>query len=211
MNRLRNLFAIPELRKRLLFTLILLAIYRLGVHVSVPGVNAENLAAALRRGGGGLFDVIDLFSGGAFKKFSVFALGITPYITASIVLQLMGAVVPALEQLQKKEGEAGRQKINEWTRYLTFFLAFVQGFGVASLAQSMGPDVVTIPGIGFKILCGFTLSVGSVFVMWIGEQITERGIGNGISLLIFAGIVAGLPQALTTLTVMITQSLQNAP
>ena len=216
MNRIRNLFAIPELRKRLLFTLALLAIYRLGVHVSVPGVNAENLAAALRRGGGGLFDVIDLFSGGAFKKFSVFALGIAPYITASIVLQLMGAVVPYLENLQKKEGEAGRQKINQWTRYLTVGLAFVQGMGIASLAQSQnapGLEVVTssLSPTTFRLLAAFTLSVGTIFVMWIGEQITERGIGNGISLLIFAGIVAGLPQALTTLTVMITQSLKNAP
>jgi preprotein translocase subunit SecY len=217
MNRLKNLFAIPELRKRLLFTLILLAIYRLGVHVSVPGVNAENLQAALRRGGGGgLFDVVDLFSGGAFKKFSVFALGIAPYITASIVFQLMGAVVPYLDNLQKKEGEAGRNKINQWTRYLTVLLAFVQGMGLSSLAMSQnapGLEVVTssISPTSFRLLAAFTLSVGTIFVMWIGEQITERGIGNGISLLIFAGIVAGLPQGLTTLTVMITQSLKNAP
>lgn len=216
MNRLKNLFAVPELRKRVLFTLILLVIYRLGVHVSVPGVNAENLQAALRRGGGGLFDVVDLFSGGAFKKFSVFALGIAPYITASIVLQLMGAVVPYLDNLQKKEGEAGREKINQWTRYLTVALAFIQGFGIASLAQSQnqpGLEVVvsTLSPTGFRLLAAFTLSVGSLFVMWIGEQITERGVGNGISLLIFAGIVAGLPQGLTTLSVMMSQSLRNAP
>jgi len=216
MNRLRNLFAIPELRRRVLFTLILLVIYRLGVHVSVPGVNAENLQAALRRGGGGLFDVVDLFSGGAFKKFSVFALGIAPYITASIVLQLMGAVVPYLDNLQKKEGEAGREKINQWTRYLTVGLAFVQGFGIASLAQSQnqpGLEVVvsTLSPTGFRLLAAFSLAVGSIFVMWVGEQITERGVGNGISLLIFAGIVAGLPQGVTTLSVMISQSLKNAP
>jgi preprotein translocase subunit SecY len=216
MNRLRNLFASPDVRKRLLFTLILLAVYRLGVHVSVPGVNAENLASALRRGAGGLFDVVDLFSGGAFKKFSVFALGIAPYITASIVLQLMGAVVPYLENLQKKEGEAGRQKINQWTRYLTVGLAFVQGMGIATLAQSQnspGLEVVTtaISPTAFRFLAAFTLTVGTMFVMWIGEQITERGIGNGISLLIFAGIVAGLPQGVTTLTVLITKSLTNAP
>lgn len=216
MNRLKNLFAVPELRKRVLFTLILLVIYRLGVHVSVPGVNAENLQAALRRGGGGLFDVVDLFSGGAFKKFSVFALGIAPYITASIVLQLMGAVVPYLDNLQKKEGEAGRQKINEWTRYLTVGLAFIQGFGIASLAQSQnqpGLEVVvsTLSPTGFRLLAAFSLAVGSIFVMWLGEQITERGVGNGISLLIFAGIVAGLPQGLTTLSVMMSQSLRNAP
>ena len=211
MNRLKDLFANPELRKRLLFTLVLLAIYRLGVHVSVPGVNAENLQAALRRGAGGLFDVVDLFSGGAFKKFSVFALGIAPYITASIVLQLMGAVVPYLENLQKKEGEAGRQKINQWTRYLTVALAFVQGMGIASLAQSQNAPGLEVVTTAFRLLAAFTLSVGTIFVMWIGEQITERGIGNGISLLIFAGIVAGLPQAMTTITVMITQSLKNAP
>lgn len=216
MNRLKNLFAVPELRKRVLFTLILLVIYRLGVHVSVPGVNAENLQAALRRGGGGLFDVVDLFSGGAFKKFSVFALGIAPYITASIVLQLMGAVVPYLDNLQKKEGEAGRQKINEWTRYLTVGLAFIQGFGIASLAQSQnqpGLEVVvsTLSPTGFRLLAAFSLAVGSIFVMWLGEQITERGVGNGISLLIFAGIVAGLPQGVTTLSVMMSQSLRNAP
>ena len=208
MEKLRQLFSNPELRKRLLFTLILLVIYRLGVHVSVPGVNAEALAKNLGKAGD-LLNVVDLFSGGAFKKFSIFALGITPYITASIVLQLMGAVVPTLEQLQKKEGEAGRQKINQWTRYLTVGLAFVQGFGVASLAQNLGPDVVIIPGFGFKLLCAFTLSTGSIFVMWIGEQITDRGIGNGISLLIFAGIVAGLPKGLTTIGAMLRDSLAN--
>jgi len=208
MEKLRQLFSNPELRKRLAFTLIMLVIYRLGVHVSVPGVNAEALAKNLGKAGD-LLNVVDLFSGGAFKKFSVFALGITPYITASIVLQLMGAVVPTLENLQKKEGEAGRNKINQWTRYLTVGLAFIQGFGVASLAQSLGPDVVIIPGVEFKLLCAFTLATGSIFVMWIGEQITERGIGNGISLLIFAGIVAGLPRAGGTIGSMLKDSLAN--
>jgi len=208
MEKLRQLFSNPELRKRLGFTLIMLVIYRLGVHVSVPGVNAEALAKNLGKAGD-LLNVVDLFSGGAFKKFSIFALGITPYITASIVLQLMGAVVPTLENLQKKEGEAGRNKINQWTRYLTVGLAFVQGFGIASLAQSLGPDVVIIPGIGFKLLCAFTLATGSIFVMWIGEQITDRGIGNGISLLIFAGIVSGLPKACGTIGSMLKDSLAN--
>jgi len=208
MEKLRQLFSNPELRKRLFFTLVMLVIYRLGVHVSVPGVNAEALAKNLGKAGD-LLNVVDLFSGGAFKKFSIFALGITPYITASIVLQLMGAVVPTLENLQKKEGEAGRNKINQWTRYLTVGLAFVQGFGIASLAQSLGPDVVIIPGIAFKLLCAFTLSTGSVFVMWIGEQITDRGIGNGISLLIFAGIVAGLPKGVGTIGSMLRDSLAN--
>ncbi|WP_306597972.1 preprotein translocase subunit SecY [Geothrix sp. 21YS21S-2] len=209
MEKLRQLFSNPELRKRLLFTLTMLVIYRLGVHVSVPGVNAEALAKNLGKAGD-LLNVVDLFSGGAFKKFSVFALGITPYITASIVLQLMGAVVPALENLQKKEGEAGRQKINQWTRFLTVGLAFVQGFGIASLAQSLGPDVVINPGLGFKILCAFTLSTGTIFVMWIGEQITDRGVGNGISLLIFAGIVSGLPKAMETIGTMFMASLKGA-
>jgi len=206
MERLRQIFSNPELRKRLFFTLVLLLVYRLGVHVSVPGVNAEALAANIGKAGD-LLNVVDLFSGGAFKKFSVFALGITPYITASIVLQLLGAVVPTLENLQKKEGEAGRQKVNQWTRYLTVVLAFVQGFGIASLAQSMGTDVVANPGFGFKLLCAWTLATGTIFVMWIGEQITDRGLGNGISLLIFAGIVAGLPKALQTFGAMLRESI----
>lgn len=209
MERLKQLFSNPELRKRLIFTLVLLLVYRLGVHVSVPGVNTEALSRNLDKTGG-LLNMLDLFSGGAFKKFSVFALGITPYITGSIVLQLMGAVVPALENLQKKEGEAGRQKINQWTRYLTVVLAFLQGLGIATMAQSIGPDVVTNPGMGFKLMTGFTLATGTIFVMWIGEQITERGIGNGISLLIFAGIVAGLPNALHTIWVAMWGSLTGA-
>jgi len=208
MERLRQLFSNPELRKRLIFTLVMLLIYRLGVHVAVPGVNTEMLAKNLGKAGD-LLNVVDLFSGGAFKKFSVFALGITPYITASIVLQLMGAVVPTLENLQKKEGEAGRQKINQWTRFLTVGLAFAQGFGIASLAQGLGPDVVVNPGIGFKLMCAFTLATGTIFVMWIGEQITERGVGNGISLLIFAGIVAGLPKAIQTLSAMFRDSIMQ--
>ncbi len=217
MDYLRNLFASKELRKRVLFTLIMLVIFRLGVQVSVPGVNTENLRTALQSGGGnGLFDVVNLFSGGAFLKFSVFALGIAPYITASIVFQLMGAVVPYLDNLQKKEGEAGREKINQWTRYLTVGLAFIQGFGIASLALSQnqhGLEVVTstLSPTGFRLLTAFSLSVGSMFVMWIGEQITERGVGNGISLLIFAGIVAGLPRGVTTVSMMMMESLRNAP
>lgn len=210
MNRLRQLFTNPELRKRLIFTLVMLVIYRLGVHVSVPGVNAQALAKNLGKASD-LLNVVDLFSGGAFKKFSVFALGITPYITASIVLQLMGAVVPTLENLQKKEGEAGRQKINQWTRYLTVLLAFVQGFGIATMARNLGPDVVdpSLSAFGFKMLCAFTLATGSMFIMWIGEQITERGLGNGISLLIFAGIVAGLPTGVKTVGSMFIDSLRG--
>jgi preprotein translocase subunit SecY len=210
MERIRQLFVNPELRKRLLFTLVMLVIYRLGVHVSVPGVNPTALAKAMGKAGD-LLGVVDLFSGGAFKKFSVFALGITPYITSSIVLQLMGAVVPTLENLQKKEGEAGRQKINQWTRYLTVGLAFVQGFGIAAMAQKMGADIIdpSLSPMGFKLLCAATLTTGSIFIMWIGEQITERGLGNGISLLIFAGSVAGLPQGIRTLSTLFVESLQG--
>jgi preprotein translocase subunit SecY len=210
MEWLRQTFSNPELRKRLIFTFAMLAIFRLGVHVSVPGVNVESLQAALTGDVGNLAGIIDLFSGGGFKKFSVFALGITPYITASIVFQLMGAVVPQLEQLQKKEGEAGRQKINQWTRYLTVFLSFVQGLGIATLAQKM-PGVVDpdFTGLGFKFMCAFTLATGTVFIMWIGEQITERGVGNGISLMIFAGIISGLPNGISTITKLILGSFPD--
>jgi len=209
MEQLRQIFSNPELRKRLFFTLIMLAIFRLGVHVSVPGVNVEILQSALKSKAGDFAGMIDLFSGGGFKKFSIFALGITPYITASIVLQLMGAVVPQLEQLQKKEGEAGRKKINQWTRYLTVALAFVQGIGIATMAQAIQVGVVENPGMAFKLMCAFTLTTGTIFIMWIGEQITERGIGNGISLMIFAGIVAGLPRGVQTIYSLFVESIRG--
>jgi preprotein translocase subunit SecY len=210
MEWLRQIFSNPELRKRLLFTFVMLAIFRLGVHVSVPGVNVEILQSALQNNpAGNLTGIIDLFSGGGFKKFSIFALGIMPYITASIVFQLMGAVVPQLEQLQKKEGEAGRQKINQWTRYLTVGLSFVQGFGIATLAESIQVGVVDNPGMAFKLMCALTLATGTVFIMWIGEQITERGVGNGISLMIFAGIIAGLPKGVHTIGALFIESIQG--
>ena len=207
MEKIRQLFSSIELRKRLFFTLTMLLIHRLGMHISVPGVNAEALAKKV--GAEYLFNAMDMVSGGALKSFSIFALGIAPYITASIVLQLVGVVVPAVEYLQKKDGEAGRSKINQWTRYLTVILAFVQGFGVASLAQNLGSDVAIVQGISFKLLCALTLTAGSIFVMWIGEQITDRGVGNGISLLIFAGIVARLPKDIGTMGLMIRDSLTN--
>ncbi|MCL1893170.1 MAG: preprotein translocase subunit SecY [Holophagaceae bacterium] len=209
MEYIRQIFTNPELRKRLIFTLVMLAIFRLGVHVSVPGVNVDALQAALHGKAGDLTGIIDLFSGGGFKKFSIFALGITPYITASIVLQLMGAVIPQLEQLQKKEGEAGRRKINQWTRYLTVGLSFIQGLGIATLAQSFGEEVVPNADISFKLMCAFTLATGTVFIMWIGEQITERGIGNGISLMIFAGIVSGLPRGVQTIADKFVESIRG--
>lgn len=207
MEKIRQLFSNVELRKRLFFTLSMLLIYRLGIHISVPGVNAEALTKKV--GAEYLFNAMDMVSGGALKSFSIFALGIAPYITASIVLQLVGVLVPAVEYLQKKDGEAGRSKINQWTRYLTVALAFAQGFGIASLAQSLGPDVAIAHGLSFKFLCALTLTAGSIFVMWIGEQITDRGIGNGISLLIFAGIVARLPKDIGVMGLMIRDSLFN--
>ena len=185
----RNMFSIPELRKRILFTLGLLAVYRLGAHVTTPGINQEQLLRVWENIGSTLLGVLDLFSGGNFRTISIFALGVTPYITASIILQLMTTVFPQLKKLQE-EGEAGRQKINQYTRYLTVVLCTFQTFIVARWLQSNG----VLPDGGWYLASTvLTLTTGTVFVMWLGEQITERGIGNGISLLIFAGIVIGLP------------------
>ncbi len=186
----RNMFQVPDLRRRILFTLGLLAVYRLGAHVTVPGVNKERLEQVWNDVSGTLLSVLDLFSGGNFRTISVFALGVTPYITASIILQLMTVVSPQLKKLQE-EGEMGRQKINQWTRYLTVGLACIQTSFVAHWLQING---VGDPGWGFLLTAVLTLTTGTIFVMWLGEQITERGVGNGISLLIFAGIIIGLPQ-----------------
>jgi preprotein translocase subunit SecY len=185
----RNMFSVPDLRRRILFTLGILAIYRLGAHIGAPGINRERLDQVWQDVAGTLLGVLDLFSGGNFRTISVFALGVTPYITASIILQLMTVVYPALKKLQE-EGEAGRQKINQWTRYLTVGLACIQTSFVAHWLQVNG---VGAPTWGFLLTAVLTLTTGTVFVMWLGEQITERGVGNGISLLIFAGIVIGLP------------------
>src|SRR5215212_397562 len=190
----RNMFQVPDLRKRIFFTLGLLAIYRIGAHVTAPGINKERLEAVWADVGNTLLGVLDLFSGGNFRTISVFALGVTPYITASIILQLMTVVSPQLKKLQE-EGEMGRQKINQWTRYLTVGLAAIQTFFVANWLQYNG--VANNPGKGFLIGTALTLTTGTIFVMWLGEQITERGVGNGISLLIFAGIVIGLPNGVT--------------
>jgi len=190
-----NVFRIPDLRKRILFTLGLLAVYRLGGHIPTPGIDANRLAAFFQQNQGTLFGFIDLFSGGMLRRLTIFALGIMPYITASIILQLMTVVVPTLEKLQK-EGELGRRKITQWTRYLTVILALVQSFGIAvSLMKSEGGFVLN-PGVGFVLMTVLSLTTGTAFIMWLGEQITERGIGNGMSLLIFAGIVVGLPRAI---------------
>lgn len=185
----RNMFSVPDLRRRILFTLGVLAVYRLGAHIGSPGINRERLEQVWQDVAGTLLGVLDLFSGGNFRTISVFALGVTPYITASIILQLMTVVYPSLKKLQE-EGEAGRQKINQWTRYLTVGLAAIQTSFVAHWLQVNG---VGEPTWGFLLSTVLTLTTGTIFVMWLGEQITERGVGNGISLLIFAGIVIGLP------------------
>ena len=189
----RNMFNVPDLRRRIFFTLGLLAVYRLGAHVTAPGINAQRLEQVWRDVAGTLLGVLDLFSGGNFRTISIFALGVTPYITASIILQLMTVVSPQLKKLQE-EGEMGRQKINQWTRYLTVGLAGIQTSFVAHWLQVNG---VGDPGWGFLLTTVLTLTTGTIFVMWLGEQITERGVGNGISLLIFAGIVIGLPRGVT--------------
>ena len=185
----RNMFQVPDLRKRIFFTLGLLAVYRIGAHITTPGIDKVKLEAVWHDVGNTLLGVLDLFSGGNFRTISIFALGVTPYITASIILQLMTVVSPQLKKLQE-EGEMGRQKINQWTRYLTVGLAAIQTFFVANWLQY---NEVGAKGWGFRLGTALILTTGTIFVMWLGEQITERGIGNGISLLIFAGIVIGLP------------------
>src|ERR687898_2204563 len=185
----RNMFSVPDLRRRIFFTLGILAVYRLGAHIGAPGINRERLDQVWQDVSGTLLGVLDLFSGGNFRVISIFALGVTPYITSSIILQLMTVVSPQLKKLQE-EGEMGRQKINQWTRYLTVMLAAIQTSFVAHWLQVNG---VGAPGWGFRLSTVLTLTTGTIFVMWLGEQITERGVGNGISLLIFAGIVIGLP------------------
>ena len=194
----QNIFKIPELKKRILFTLALLIVYRIGVHVPVPGIDTSSLASFFARAEGTIFGIFNMFSGGAFQRLSVFALGIMPYISASIILQLLTVVIPHLEQL-KKEGEAWRKKITQYTRYSTVVLSIIQGFGISVGLESMsspgGAPVVMIPGWAFRLMTVITLTAGTAFIMWLGEQITERGIGNGISLIIFAGIVARLPTA----------------
>ena len=194
----QSIFKIPELKKRILYTLGLLFVYRIGVHVPTPGIDAVALASFFERAQGTLLGLFDMFSGGALERLSVFALGIMPYISASIILQLLTVVIPHLERLSK-EGEAGRKKITQYTRYGTVVLSIIQGFGISvgleSMAAPGGASVVIDPGWGFRLMTVMTLTAGTAFIMWLGEQITERGIGNGISLIIFAGIVARMPAA----------------
>jgi preprotein translocase subunit SecY len=208
-NAIRNLFKVPELRKRVLFTLGMLVIYRTGIHIPVPGVDPDALEQLWGQLGG-MFGVLDLFSGGNLRRISIFALGIMPYITASIILQLMTSIdFMGLKKVQE-EGESGRRKITQYTRYLTVLLCLVQGIGISLwLQQQSSATGPLVPGSGFwfVFISTLTLMTGTVFVMWLGEQITERGVGNGISLLIFAGIVVGLPNGIQQLMGRITDPL----
>ncbi|MFQ5816886.1 MAG: preprotein translocase subunit SecY [Terriglobia bacterium] len=197
-DRIANIFRIPDLRRRILFTLAILAVYRLGAHISTPGINTELLLQFFEQYRGTWLGLVDIFSGGNFRSMTIFALGIMPYITASIILQLMTVVWPYLERLQK-EGELGRRKITQYTRYLTVFLAAFQALTIALTLQRGsvgGVRYVLNPGLGFILMTVLTLTTGTIFIMWLGEQISDRGIGNGMSLIIFAGIVVGLVPAL---------------
>jgi len=197
----RNLFRIPDLRNRVLFTLALLAVYRIGAHIPTPGINIAELTRLFEQGQGSVLGIFDLFSGGNLRKLTIFALGIMPYITASIILQLMTVVFPYLEKLQK-EGELGRRKITQYTRYLTIVLSVIQSTTIATALQNTaysGQSLVYHPGPSFVLMTILTLTTGSAFIMWLGEQISERGIGNGMSLIIFVGIVVGLPRAILNL------------
>lgn len=209
----QNIPKIPELRKRIIVTFLFLAVYRIGVNVPTPGIDGKALAAFFAQHKEGMLGLMDMFSGGALQNLSVFALGIMPYISASIILQLLTVVIPFLEKL-KKEGEAGRKKITQYTRYGTVLLSVVQGFGISVGLEKMsgptGSPVVLVPGWSFRLMTIITLTAGTAFLMWLGEQISERGIGNGISLIIFAGIVAQLPSA-TVNTISLMQTGEMGP
>jgi len=195
-EKIANIFRIPDLRKRVLFTLGLLAVYRIGAHVPTPGINADALMQFFNQNSGSALGLFDMFTGGNLRKLTVFALGIMPYITASIIFQLLTVIYEPLAKLQK-EGELGRRKITQWTRYVTVLLAIVQSGAIAfSLPSMQGGSMVSMPRGEFVPLCVVTLTAGTAFIMWLGEQITERGIGNGMSLLIFTGIVVGLPRGI---------------
>ncbi len=198
LTTIQNIFKIPELRSRILFTLALLVVCRVGSHIPTPGINSEALRKFLLEKGGAVVGFFDIFSGGALSQMAIFALGIMPYISASIIIQLLTVVIPALGKIAK-EGEAGRKKIIKYTRYGTVGIALVQSFGMAIGIEGMaGGEFVQNPGWSFRLMTMITLTSGTVFLMWLGEQITERGIGNGISLIIFSGIVAGLPSAIVS-------------
>ena len=196
LEKFLNIFRIPDLRKRVLFTLGILAVYRLGAWIPTPGVNSNQLEIMFNQQTGSMFGLMDLFSGGTLRRMTIFALGIMPYITASIIFQLLTVVYEPLARIQK-EGELGRRKITQWTRYLTVILGALQSIGIAAILTKQG--LVLHPGPSFIMLAVLTLTAGTAFIMWLGEQITDRGIGNGMSLLIFTGIVAGLPRGIVDL------------
>jgi len=196
-----------DLRRRLVFLLLALVVYRVGAHIPVPGINPDQLAQLFQGQQGGILSLFNMFSGGALSRFTVFALGIMPYISASIIMQLMTYVLPSFEQL-KKEGESGRRKITQYTRYGTLGLALFQSFSIAVALESSAGLVIS-PGFGFRITAMISLTAGSMFLMWLGEQITERGLGNGISILIFAGIAAGLPNAIGGLLELVRTGAMN--
>ena len=205
LSSFQNAFRIPELRNRIFFTLALLTVYRIGAHIPTPGISGEELSKFLTERGGALIGFFDMFTGGALSRIAIFALGIMPYISASIILQLLTVVIPAIGKLAK-EGEAGRKKIVRYTRYGTVIISAIQSFGIAVGLEGMeGGAFVQDPGWSFRLMTMITLTSGTVFLMWLGEQITERGIGNGISLIIFAGIVAGLPNAVVS-TIRLVQA-----
>ncbi len=194
-NTFQNVFRIAELKSRIIFTLVLLSVYRIGAHIPTPGINGEELSKFLLERGGALMGFFDMFSGGALSRATIFALGIMPYISASIILQLLTVVIPTLAKLAK-EGESGRKKITQYTRYGTVLISIVQSIGIAVGIETMNQGAfVQDPGWGFRLVTMITMTSGTAFIMWLGEQITERGIGNGISLIIFAGIVARFPNA----------------
>jgi preprotein translocase subunit SecY len=203
LEKFANIFRIPDLRKRVLFTLCILAVYRLGAFIPTPGINTDQLENLFNMQNGSALGLLDLFGGGNLRRMTIFALGIMPYITASIIFQLLTVVYEPLARIQK-EGEIGRRKITQWTRYMTIVLAALQAIGIAAVLTKSG--LVLHPGLGFVLMTVLTLTTGSGFIMWLGEQITDRGIGNGMSLLIFAGIIAGLPRGIAELVAKVQTS-----
>src|SRR5436190_12913163 len=202
LQSLRNIWDVPDLRKRVLFTLSMLSVYRLGSHIPTPGINSKQLVEFFEQNKTNVFGLVDMFSGGNLGNFTIFALGIMPYISASIILQLLTVVWPFLERISK-EGELGRRKITQYTRYGTILLSVIQSMGIAvwlerSTQIAGGLPLVYSPGWSFRLMTVLTLTTGTTLIMWLGEQITERGIGNGMSLIIYAGIVVGLPHAVVT-------------
>ena len=198
-----------DLRRRLVFLLLALVVYRVGAHIPVPGIDPNQLQQLFKSQSGGILNLFDMFSGGALSRFTVFALGIMPYISASIIMQLMGYVLPAFEQL-KKEGEAGRRKITQYTRYGTLGLAIFQSLGIAVALEGTAGLVIS-PGFGFRLTAMVSLTAGTMFLMWLGEQITERGLGNGISILIFAGIASGIPKSIGGLLELVNTGAMAIP